>query len=378
MREETMAGNQGAGTEQHKSLPRFARTSDFARSLRRHLADYRGKVGGNRFAGLSIWLKTGAAVAVGAGAYMALLAGGTTLGNWTAAGLLGLASVAAFFLLVFMGHDAAHGAISRHRRVNDALVFGIFALHGVSGKLWADRHVRLHHALPNVSGTGIDADSSNVVRLQPQRPSRWHHRLQILVGPFIYALGQAHLVWVEDFADFRERRREDPKHFGGFRPLLAFAASKLLHLTIFTGLPAVIGGFHFWQLLLGYLTATAIVSLCFAILVIGTHVSDRAVFPAPNKQNRLGFDWATLQLVTSVDWAPRSRFFAALTGGANAHTAHHLFPGYAHSHATNLARIVIAAARESGLNYRSTSFFGMVGAHLRHLQDMARPARAAS
>lgn len=350
---------------------RFDRTSEFAKALRRRLAAYRQSVSDHRFANGLVWLKSGVAFGAGTAAFAVLLSIGPA-GNWlTLTGMVGCAAFAAFFLLVFLGHDAAHGSVSRHGWVNRALVFGVFAIHGVSGRLWADRHVRLHHAYPNIPSTGIDADSSNIVHLQPQRGRHPLHRLQFIYGPLLYMLGQLQLIWIEDLQDFARMRRQDPRQFGGWRPVVEFAAGKLLHVGLVGGLPSLIGGFGLLSILAGYLLATAIVSLCFAVLVIGTHVSDRAAWPTPDSEGKLPVDWATLQLVTSVDWAPESRFFAELTGGANAHAAHHLFPGYAHCHTHRLARLVREAARECKLPYQATSFAGMVAGHLRHLKVMA-------
>lgn len=358
--------------------PGFRPPGEFARRLRRKLGDYARGGAVRRFADRWQWAQIASVLLIGTGTYVSLVSGAAEGSYLAAAGLVAVSAFACFMMLVVLGHDAAHGSASSRKWVNEAAVFGVFAVLGVSGALWRDRHLRLHHPYPNVAGTGIDADSANVVRLAPDKPRHWYHRLQPLYAVMLYSIGLVQLVWVDDFITFRAERRARPKTFGGTRQVLAFAGSKLLHLALFVGLPIVVGGFDPLSVAAGYFFATAIVSLCFATLVIGTHVSDLAVFPEVGADGRLPHDWATHQLVTSVDWSPFSRLAAAMTGGANAHTAHHLFPGWAHSHAAALLRIVVEAARESGLNYRATSFAGMVGGHLRHVLDMARPAPGAS
>lgn len=353
-------------------LPQFAPPSAFARALRRRLRAYDTSISGGRHADWRQWAHAFAALAAGGTAFVALLIAGTSTG-WPVFLLLSaLTGAAAFMLLVQIGHDAAHGSVSRHRRINDATVFLAFGILGVSGALWKDRHLRLHHALPNVPGTGIDADGSTVVRLAPDKPHRRYHRFQPLYAPVLFALGVILLAWIEDCAMFRRMRRERPRQFAGRRPLCAFAATKVIHAGLFIGVPIMFGGFGWLEVGVFYLVSTAVASLSFAVLVIGTHVSDHAAFPLPDKDGRLPHDWATLQLVTSIDWSPTSALAAAWTGGANAHTAHHLFPGHAHSHAPALADIVIEAAAEAGLEYRPVSFTEMVMGQVRHVAALAR------
>ena len=109
------------------------------------------------------------------------------------------------------------------------------------------------------------------------------------------------------------------------------------------------------------------------ILVVGTHVSNLAEFPEPDAQGRLPHDWATHQLVTSVDWAPTHRLAVLLSSGANAHAAHHLFPGHHHRHLALLSRIVAETAAEHGVPHCVTSFSGMLRGQWRQLVVLSRP-----
>lgn len=359
-------------TTSAKPVATFAPPSDFARRLQKKVHAYTKSQDGGRYADRRQWLHAGSAFAVGAVAFGVLLHLGLAAG-WLGFILLSaLVGGAAFMLLVQVGHDAAHGSVSRKRWINDATVFLAFGILGVSGALWKDRHVRLHHPLPNVPGTGIDADGSTVVRLAPDKPRYWYHRFQPLYAPVLFALGLILLTWVEDLAMFRDMRRQRSRQFGGRRPLAVFIATKLLHAGLFIGLPIAVGGFGWLEAAVFYLVATGVASFSFAVLVIGTHVSDQAEFPVPDANGQLPYDWATLQVVTSIDWSPTSARAAAWTGGANAHTAHHLFPGHAHRHAPALAQIVIDAAAEAGLPYRSVSFGAMIMGQVRHIRDMAR------
>jgi linoleoyl-CoA desaturase len=181
------------------------------------------------------------------------------------------------------------------------------------------------------------------------------------------------LAWIEDFAALRAQRRAGRREFVRPGALAKFAAGKAVHVGLFLIVPwlalrpSVVG------LLLGYLFATALISVCFVALVVGTHITDLAEFPIPDAAGTVPYDWATHQLVTSVDWSPESRLAVLLSGGANAHVAHHLFPGYNHRHMAAVSRIVADTAADHGLQHRVTSFTGMILGQWRHLVAMSRP-----
>ena len=351
----------------------FAPSGAFARDLRRSLRQLATK-GAPRHGDPAQWLRGGVCTRAGLAAYGLLLSGRLTPG----AAVLAIVAAAfcAFLLIVQLGHDAAHGALSSRGWINRAIVLGVFAILGVDGVLWRDRHIRLHHQVVNLPGTGIDADSVTLLRLAPDKPWHWWYRLQPLYAPLVYALGHASVMWVEDFIGFRAARAERRPEFAGVAPLARFLAGKALHLLVFVLLPLLVLRPGPATALLGYALASAVIAHCFVLLVVGTHVSDLAAFPLPDAEGRLAQDWATHQLATAVDWAPTSRLAAWLSGGANAHAAHHLFPRYSHCHLATLSALVAEQAAMHGLQHRVTSFRGMVLGHCRHVIALSRkPAR---
>ena len=70
---------------------------------------------------------------------------------------------------------------------------------------------------------------------------------------------------------------------------------------------------------------------------------------------------------------PESRLASLLIGGANAHVAHHLFPGHSHRHAATLSRVIARTAAEHGLEHRVATFAGMIAGQWRHLVALSRP-----
>lgn len=75
-------------------------------------------------------------------------------------------------------------------------------------------------------------------------------------------------------------------------------------------------------------------------------------------------------MVSSVDWSPQNKLIIALTAGANAHAAHHLFPTVAHCHNSQLSLIIYDLATKNHIKFNSLTFFTMLNAHLRHLKKL--------
>lgn len=283
----------------------------------------------------------------------------------------------AYVVIAAFCHDASHGTLHRHDWVNDLAVYLGFAVMGIHGPLWRYRHLKKHDPFPNVEGSDVDADGSVLIRLSPHKPWLWFHRFQPLYAPFLYALVLVHVAWVEDFMHWRKAAKEAPAQFTGPRMWASFFGAKAIHLAICVAIPMAVLQPSLGALLVGYLLATGTASLLFVLINVGSHITDVAEFPKPDETGRVGSDWATHQLTTAIDWSPTNTLFIALTGGANAHAAHHLFPGVAHCHNAGLSRIVARHAGEHGLRYHLLGFGGMLSAHWRHLRALALPAGAA-
>jgi linoleoyl-CoA desaturase len=225
---------------------------------------------------------------------------------------------------------------------------------------------------PNVAGTDIDADGSILIRLSPHKP--WHpwHRFQVYYALPLYGLVLPHLALIEDFAYLAKARHETP-HLFRTRAIIEFILTKTIHLSWALVIPYLVLKPPLAALLLYYLVATATASALFVLINVGSHISDEAEFLVSDPAGTINHDWATHQLLTSIDWSPQSTLAVGLTGGANAHTAHHLFPEAAHCHNTRLSKIISDCAHDHGLRQNVLSFYGMLSAHARHLSKMSKP-----
>jgi linoleoyl-CoA desaturase len=351
-------------------MPRFAPTSAYAKALRARGAEVVAASPAGRYADRDQWLRGFTALGAVGATYAAILLLPPSIGSYA---LAVVAGVLTYIAQATFCHDASHHSLSRSRRLNDVAVSAGFAITGVSGALWARRHIRTHHMFPNVTGTDIDADSTSMVRLTPHRAWRPWHRYQPFYAPVLYLFVLWHLAFYEDFLHLRAARREAPTQFKTWNTLAEFAAAKLCHIAVAIAIPLSVIDAPTTNILLGYAVASATTSAMFVVINIGTHIADVAAFVDPTKEGAIAHDWATHQAMTAVDWSPESRLAIAVTGGANSHAAHHLFPEAAHCHNAALSRVVAAAAREFGKPHHVLTFAGMVRSHMGQLIALSRP-----
>lgn len=356
-------------------MPRFAPKTAYATALRARGAAVIAASPSGRYANLDQWLRGFGAVTALAGVYAAILLVPPTVGSYA---LAALAGVLTYIAQATFCHDASHHSLSRSRSVNDFAVSAGFAITGVSGALWARRHIHTHHMFPNVAGTDIDADSTSMVRLTPHKAWKPWHRYQAYYAPILYLFVLAHLAFYEDVLHLRDARRQAPAQFKTWNALAEFAGAKLFHIAVAVAIPLAVIDAPTANILMGYALASATTSAMFVVINIGTHIADVAAFVDPTEEGVIAHDWATHQAMTAVDWSPESRVAIAITGGANSHAAHHLFPEAAHCHNAALSRVVAATAREFGKPHHVLTFSGMVRSHLGQLIALAKPTVVAA
>lgn len=152
---------------------------------------------------------------------------------------------------------------------------------------------------------------------------------------------------------------------------LMFYASKLSFIALVFALPTYLTTYGLGPIVASYFAVSGLVSLLFVFLLVGTHFSDTASFPVILPDGTLPISQAVHALQSSQDWCTQSRIAGFLTGGANCHAAHHLFPRLSHRHYRALSPIIEHTAQKHGIPYSRTNFKGLVRSHLRFLQLMS-------
>jgi len=278
----------------------------------------------------------------------------------------------ALLLGINLAHDAVHDALSPFHRLNHWLYLFAFTLIGVDGNLWKIRHNKAHHIIPNVEGADSAVTKNPLIRLSPHQPRLRHHKFQHLYAPFLYCFVVLHSSLRQDWLyifNWKQLANLGRVKYT-VQEYVEFAVSKTAYLTISLVIPLIVLDFAWWVVVLGFLGMTALVSLLFVFLLIGTHFCEEAEFPEYDEHGRLPHNWAWHAMVTSVDWSPHSRWAQFFLGGANAHATHHLFPNICHVHYRFMSHLVEDTAHEFGVPYNKLTFAEMMRSHFRFLRRM--------
>lgn len=343
------------------------RGGPFYRAVRTRVDEYFAKAGKSRYATTALWVKVAVYFTAVVTSYGLILSG--RFGPWTMLALANIFGVSTLLLAINAGHDGAHAALSRHRWINQAVLYFSFSLIGADPYLWQFRHLRSHHVFPNVNGCDIDIDSNWLLRLSPNHPKRWYHRYQHLYAPFVFWLVDIHTVFIQDLFYLFKRNLAnmvDIRHPAS--AYVSFVLCKAAYLLIVFVIPMLLLPVPWWQVLIGVLAMSFVASSLFVYLLIGTHFAEETQFPEIDANGVIAGDWATHAMLTALDWNPKSRIAHFIGGGANSHAAHHLFPNISHAHYPKITPIVEETAAEFGVPYHVTTLPRMIRSHFRFLK----------
>lgn len=321
---------------------------------------------------LYFWLKALFFFVTCWGTYALILLG--VIRGWEACAGATVVALSGLLVGFSVGHDASHRVISRRDWVNKTLHFISFLSVGVDPMLWGLRHIRSHHLYPNVHGSDIDIDKNPLLRLSPDHPWRPIHRYQHFFAPFAYCLALIHSLcwgdWVYLCSKEYRWMREGVSPQGVWASFILF---KILHVGLMLVLPLVVLQYSPFAIVATYFTAGCVTSLVFIVMLVGTHFFDEASFPVPSSDAKLPNSWARHNLATSCDWNPASSFARFISGGANCHAAHHLFPNVCHAHYGKLVSMISEETERYSVPYHSMGIGAMVKSHFRLLKRLSVP-----
>jgi fatty acid desaturase len=249
-----------------------------------------------------------------------------------------------------IGHTASHGALSKHRLVNQLVTFASYPLLlMLSATYWHRSHVQVHHPSPNTVDVDDDCDLRPVFALNERHATDDavppHVRsvatfllplLMPLNGFSMHRQGWAHVV-----SELRKPAPSRQQHAGLDALLMA------LHLVLWLGVPML--WFSPAKVLGLYALRVGIMGFgLFAILAPGHFPEEAQCLDASlrGKNFYVRQTMATLNFRTS--WLGHF-----LCSGLEFQIEHHLFPSVSHVHLRRMSPLVRAFCEEHGLPHRT-------------------------
>ena len=292
---------------------------------------------------------------------------GTSLLLWAIMGL----AVAGIGMSVM--HDANHGSYSPNKLVNYLMAHTLNLLGG-STQNWKYQHNILHHTYTNISFVDDDIQDRLVLKFSPHTPVKKFHQFQWIYAFFFYGLITLYWVIAKDFVQYRQFinkgvNNQDAK--SNIISLSKIILIKVLYLSVIFGVPTLVWGITFTQVLIGFLLMHFIAGIILTTVFQLAHTVEHTDHPLPNEEGMMENEWAIHQLRTTVNFSKHNKILSWYIGGLNYQIEHHLFPKISHVHYPKIAHIVKATAIEHGIPYHENkTFFTALKSHIRLLKKL--------
>jgi linoleoyl-CoA desaturase len=275
-------------------------------------------------------------------------------------------------------HDANHGSYSKNAKVNKALGYLINFVGG-SVTNWKIQHNVLHHSYTNVEGHDEDITSISLLRFTPSQKLYKVHKFQYIYAWFFYSLMTFFWFIYKDIPQlirYKKDGRLDSKQKRRYAWLLTeLIGSKVLYALYIIIIPIMVLDIPWWATILAFLTMQVICGLLLTTIFQLAHIMPSSQFPLPNEKGSLENSWAIHQLLTTTNFAPRSKIMSWYIGGLNYQIEHHLFPNICHIHYKKISPIVENTARKYGIPYHSeANFIQAIRSHVKMLKMLGSPA----
>jgi linoleoyl-CoA desaturase len=269
------------------------------------------------------------------------------------------------FIVVNIGHDANHRAVSERSWLNRVLALSM-DLCGINSPIWRRLHHRAHHYCINIEGEDEALAGRGLLRFSALAPWRPWQRVQHLYAALAYALYSLDYVLAKDVRTLLYRQYAGLETWRpGAADWLHLVAGKLFYFSYMIVVPFGLFGHPPVLVLAAFVAAHAIIGTIVVLVFQTTHVVLKNVFPT-QVDRAAGFEKHVF--ATTQDVATHNALLSVMVGGLNHHVVHHLFPSVCHTHFPRLTPIVRDLAIKYGFAYREApSFAAAVRQHLQHL-----------
>ena len=278
-------------------------------------------------------------------------------------------------------HDACHGSYSTKPWVNKMMGHSIGLL-GSHAPIWKFKHNVLHHTWTNVDGLDDDIAKSPFLRHCPSQPFKKYHKYQHLYMFFLYAISTIWWLFGNDTIKyFKGEVNEQPIPKMTFVDHLSFWGLKLIYTALHVVLPIYFFGWMHGILMflslhvaLGVLLSTV---FQMAHAVEGMLFEDGKEIEVANE--KIENEWAIHQIMTTNNFATKSKFATWFMGGLNYQVEHHLFPKISHVHYPKINQILKDVCEKYNVKYNEIpTFWESLKSHVKWMKDLGnmQPAMA--
>lgn len=270
-------------------------------------------------------------------------------------------------------HDAIHGSYSRNQKINRIMGYS-FNLIGANANVWKIQHNVLHHTYTNIDESDDDIHTPFFLRFSPHAKLYWIHRFQYLYVWFFYGVSTIAWITAKDFVKLSRYNKLGLIKGSKFREeIVKIAAWKLVYYSYALVLPLIMVPLASWIIILAFVTMHFITGVMVSVVFQTAHVMPKTDFPLPDNDGLIANNWTIHQLVTTSNFAPKSKFLYWMIGGLNYQVEHHLFPNICHIHYKRISSIVEKTAKEFGIPYLSKkTFIAAIVDHTKMLYQLGR------
>ena len=347
--------------------------ADFVTDLKGEVNKWFEVTGKSDKANAAMVLKTVIILGTLIGSYLLLLT--NSVSGWGAIGMVVLMGVAMAGTGFSIAHDALHGAYSNKPWVN-TMLGGTFDLLGANGYMWQITHNVIHHTYTNIQGIDEDLTVSPLLRLSPR--SEWLpiHKFQQWYAPLAYSMSTIFWAVAKDYKYFLAKDIgpfKDKKHPTG--AVVWLVVSKLAYYGYALVLPLMLIQAPWWKILLGFLAVHMIAGVILGVVFQLAHVVEGTEYPLPDDTGNMEHTWAVHEMLTTANFARKSKLICWYVGGLNFQIEHHLFPKVCSIHYPAISDIVKSVADRHGIPYfENQTFWQAVRSHWRMLGLYSDPA----
>jgi linoleoyl-CoA desaturase len=149
--------------------------------------------------------------------------------------------------------------------------------------------------------------------------------------------------------------------------------SKAIYYLVVLVIPLIVLPIAWYWTVVFFFVMLFVSGLILSTIFQTAHVMPTLEFPLPDENGNVENNWVVHQLLTTTDYAPKSRIFSWLVGGLNYQVEHHLFPNISHVHYRKISEIVKYTTQKYNQPYYvQVNFFQAIRSHFRMLKILGQ------